>query len=63
MVSTILKYTKAVAGGLTAGAAALATAMASGPITLGEWLTVLGAVVAGGGLVAWVPNRTTSPPK
>lgn len=57
------KYAKAIMGGLTAGLAALGTALADGQVTATEWVVVAGAVVAGLGFVWGVPNAPSEPPK
>jgi hypothetical protein len=62
VLSTILKYAKAVVGGLAAGVATLTPLAAAGPLTLADWLGVLAAVLGGAGLVAVVPNKTVTPP-
>jgi hypothetical protein len=51
-------YAKAIAGALTAFAAALTPALADGNVTSIEWLTILAAVLAGFGVVYTVPNAT-----
>jgi hypothetical protein len=62
MLTTILRYAKAVVGGLAAGIATLTPLASAGPLTLTDWLGVLAAVLGGAGLVAFVPNKTTTPP-
>ena len=56
MLTKIAYYAKAVAGGLAAGAAALSAALVDGNVSNSEWFTIVVAVVAGTGLVAWIPN-------
>ena len=63
MLPTILRYAKAVVGGLAAGVAALTPALADGTVTGAEWLTIAIAVLGGAGLIAVIPNRQPpSPP-
>jgi len=62
MLSTILRYAKAVAGGLAAGAAALTPALADGTVTGAEWLTIAIAVLGGAGIIAVIPNKPPAPP-
>lgn len=64
MLFTILRYAKAVAGALAAGVAELANALSDGVVTLPEWGAIVAAVLAGGGLVALVPNKpaASNPP-
>ena len=62
MLTKILGYAKAVVGGIAAGIATLTPLAAAGPLTLTDWLGVVAAVLAGAGLVAVVPNKTTPPP-
>lgn len=61
-MNTILRYAKAVAGGLAAGVAALTPALADGTVTGAEWLTIAIAVLAGAGIIAVVPNKPPAPP-
>ena len=61
-MNTILRYAKAVAGGLAAGVAALTPALADGTVTGAEWLTIAIAVLAGAGIIAVVPNKPPTPP-
>lgn len=56
-MTTVLRYAKAVAGGVVAGAAAVTAATADGHVSLTEWLVIAGAVIAGSGIVAAVPNK------
>jgi hypothetical protein len=63
MLSTILRYAKAVAGGLAAGVAALTPALADGTVTTTEWVTIAIAVLGGAGIIAVVPNaKPPAPP-
>lgn len=62
MLTTILRYAKAVVGGIAAGIATLTPLAAAGPLTLTDWLGVLAAVLGGAGLVAVIPNKTPTPP-
>jgi hypothetical protein len=62
MGTTILRYAKAVVGGLAAGVAALTPALADGTVSAGEWVTIAIAVLGGAGLIAVVPNKAAAPP-
>lgn len=62
MLTTILRYAKAVAGGLAAGAAALTPALADNVVTPTEWVTIALAVLVGAGVVAAVPNQKPPAP-
>jgi preprotein translocase subunit SecA len=57
-MTTVLRYAKAVAAGLVAGAAAAAgMASADGHLTLVGWLVVAAAALTGSGVVAVTPNK------
>lgn len=53
----ISKTWKAVAGGLSAGAAATVTAMQDGTVTAAEGLTIVLAVLGAYGVTWFVPNK------
>lgn len=51
------KYAKAIVGALTAGLAALGTALADDTVTRLEWVGVAAALLGAAGLVWAVPNK------
>ncbi len=60
-MTAVLRYAKALAGAAAAGAAVYLTARSDGTVTTDEWLGILLAVLAGGGVVAGVPNKPKPP--
>lgn len=58
----VLKYAKAITGGVLAGLAAFGTALAGGgwPLSIDEWVVVASAAVVGSGLVGIAPNAAAS---
>jgi hypothetical protein len=58
LADKIAAVSKAVAGGITGGAAAAGQALLDGQITGGEWITIAVAALVGAGLVYAAPaNR------
>ncbi len=56
-VLTTLRYAKAIAGALAAGVAMYLKARGTdGVVDSDEWWQVIGATLAGGGLVGFIPN-------
>jgi hypothetical protein len=56
-MTTVLRYAKAIVGAAAAGVAVYLTARTDGQVTTDEWLGILLAVLAGGGVVGAVPNK------
>lgn len=52
----VTRYAKAITGGITAGAAAITSALADGILTGQEGGTIAFAILVGAGLVYAVPN-------
>jgi hypothetical protein len=57
----IPEIAKAIAGGLTTGAAAMSQALPNG-VDTAEWLTIAVAFLVGSGVVYAVPNRAPAEP-
>jgi hypothetical protein len=55
-VKAIPKFTKAIAGAVTAGGAALVTAAVDDGIASNEWWIILGSALIGGAAVYETPN-------
>jgi len=60
-MTTVLRYAKALVGAAAAGVAVYLTARSDGTVTTDEWLGILLAVLAGGGVVGAVPNKPKAP--